>query len=138
MVAVSAATPGLRSSKLLRGMTWDHPRAIEPLLACSAEWERRTGVRIRWEHHSLQHFESHPLEDLADRFDLIIIDHPHIGAAAQSRALVPLEALGPANALPACAAGSVGPSFRSYAWSGRQWALPIDAATQVQAFRPDR
>jgi multiple sugar transport system substrate-binding protein len=31
----------------------------------------------------------------------------------------------------------VGPSFRSYTFAGRQWALPIDAAAQVQAWRPD-
>lgn len=32
---------------------------------------------------------------------------------------------------------SVGGSFASYQWLQRQWALPIDAATQVQAWRPD-
>jgi multiple sugar transport system substrate-binding protein len=31
----------------------------------------------------------------------------------------------------------VGPSFPSYHWTGRHWALPIDAAAQVQAWRPD-
>jgi multiple sugar transport system substrate-binding protein len=31
----------------------------------------------------------------------------------------------------------VGKSYPSYAWQGRQWAFPIDAATQVQAWRPD-
>jgi multiple sugar transport system substrate-binding protein len=37
----------------------------------------------------------------------------------------------------ALAAGSVGPSFPSYTLAGRQWAFPIDAAAQVQAWRPD-
>ena len=32
---------------------------------------------------------------------------------------------------------SVGASYASYRWQGRQWALPIDAAAQVQAWRPD-
>src|SRR5690606_6450525 len=32
---------------------------------------------------------------------------------------------------------TVGGSFESYNWQGRQWALPLDAATQVQAFRAD-
>jgi multiple sugar transport system substrate-binding protein len=36
------------------------------------------------------------------------------------------------------AAGSVGGSYRSYCWAGRQWALPIDAAAQVQAWVPGR
>ena len=37
----------------------------------------------------------------------------------------------------ALAADSVGKSYPSYNWQGRQWAFPIDAATQVQAWRPD-
>jgi multiple sugar transport system substrate-binding protein len=36
------------------------------------------------------------------------------------------------------AAGTVGPSYLSYRWGGRQWAFPIDAAAQVQAYRPGR
>ena len=39
--------------------------------------------------------------------------------------------------MPRWPAASVGPSFRSYTYAGRQWALPIDAAAQVQAWRPD-
>ena len=35
------------------------------------------------------------------------------------------------------AAQSVGVSHPSYAFDGRQWALAIDAATPVAAFRPD-
>ena len=31
---------------------------------------------------------------------------------------------------------SVGGSYASYRWQGRQWAFPIDAAAQVQAYRP--
>src|SRR3546814_19806702 len=36
------------------------------------------------------------------------------------------------------AAGSVGGSYESYNWAGHQWALPIDAAAQVQAWFPSR
>src|SRR3546814_3303017 len=36
------------------------------------------------------------------------------------------------------AAGSVGGSYESYNWAGHQWALPIDAAAQVQAWVPSR
>jgi multiple sugar transport system substrate-binding protein len=39
--------------------------------------------------------------------------------------------------LAALAAGSVGQSFQSYTWQGRQWAFPIDAAAQVMAYRAD-
>ena len=31
----------------------------------------------------------------------------------------------------------MGPSFESYHYDGRLWALPLDAATQIQAWRPD-
>ena len=41
------------------------------------------------------------------------------------------------NALAELANQSVGRSFQSYFLHGRQWALPIDAATQVQAHRAD-
>src|SRR3546814_12742017 len=36
------------------------------------------------------------------------------------------------------AAGSVGGSYESYNWAGHQWALPSDAAAQVQAWVPSR
>ena len=35
------------------------------------------------------------------------------------------------------ASETVGKSFQSYFYAGSQWALPVDAATQVQALRPD-
>jgi multiple sugar transport system substrate-binding protein len=32
---------------------------------------------------------------------------------------------------------TAGPSFRSYTYGGHQWALAVDAAAQVSAYRPD-
>ncbi|MBX6320418.1 MAG: extracellular solute-binding protein [Rhodospirillaceae bacterium] len=119
-------------------MTWKHPRAIEPLLACSRLWRAQTGVAIEWEERSLQDFESHPVEDLARRYDLIVIDHPHVGCVARQGCLVPLDSPERQEALDLLARQSVGPSFTSYCYGGRLWALPIDAATQVQAYRPDK
>ncbi len=49
----------------------------------------------------------------------------------------PLDVVGREADRSALAAASVGQSYASYAWNGRQWAFPIDAATQVQAWRPD-
>ena len=67
----------------LRGMTWNQPRAYDPLVAVSALYgQRHPGVEISWERRSLQDFEHYPVEDLAARYDLIIIDHPHVGEAA--------------------------------------------------------
>lgn len=119
---------------ILKGMTWDHPRGYEPLRACSTLWAARTGVELTWERRSLQDFESFPVEELARQYDLIVIDHPHVGQVTRQASLRPFEEA----ALGAIARATVGPSFSSYHWQGKQWALPIDAATQVLAWRPDR
>lgn len=119
----------------LRGMTWDHPRGYDPLVACSALWQARTGARIAWERRSLQDFESFPVAELADAYDLIVIDHPHVGEITRERCLVPLaEGLD----IERLHTEYVGASLASYVWEGHLWALPIDAAAQVQAWRPDR
>lgn len=120
----------------LKGMTWSHPRGFDPMVACSTIWAEKTGVQITWEKRSLQDFESYPVEDLAREFDLIVIDHPHVGQIADEGCLAPLDGARVAD-LTALAAGSVGQSFASYNWRGRQWAFPIDAATQVLAWRGD-
>lgn len=122
----------------MRGMTWDHPRGYDPLVAASREWAARTGVEIVWERRSLQDFESYPVEELARQYDLIVIDHPHVGQVATDSVLLPLDNLVEAEALHAIADGSVGGSLQSYWWDGHLWALPIDAAAQVQAWVPAR
>ena len=66
-------------SVALKGMTWNHPRGYLPLEAAAREWEARTGVAVNWDKRSLQDFESFPVELLAREYDLIIIDHPHVG-----------------------------------------------------------
>lgn len=118
----------------MRGMTWDHSRGYDPLAAAAREWQDRTGVAIDWDRRSLQDFESYPVETLAREYDLIVVDHPHVGQIAATGCLVPFEG----DFLGDVAAGSVGGSFESYCWQGKQWALPIDAAAQVQAWVPDR
>src|SRR5690606_22482026 len=61
----------------LKGMTWSHPRGYDPMVACAQDWLEQTGVSIEWDKRSLQDFESFPVEELARRYDLIVIDHPH-------------------------------------------------------------
>ncbi len=123
---------------VLKGMTWDHPRGYDPLAACSAAWLAREGVRIEWDRRSLQDFESFPVDTLARQYDLIVIDHPHVGQITREDCLLPLDGAQWAAEREALARHSVGPSFESYRWQGRLWALPIDAATQVQAWVPGR
>ena len=121
----------------IRGMAWDHPRALLPLTAISANWSQRTGKTVQWDARPLKDFEDQPLEELADRYDLVLIDHPFVETAALSGLVEPVEDWTTADYLEDQSVNSVGPSFPSYNWNGRHWALPIDAATQVGAARPD-
>jgi multiple sugar transport system substrate-binding protein len=122
----------------LTGITWDHERGRSGVRAAGAAFAREhPGVDVSWATRSLQAFADQPAEELARRYDLIVLDHPGIGHAVARQALLPLDdALDPAF-LADQAANSVGRSHESYAWQGRQWALAVDAAAQVAAFRPD-
>src|ERR1700753_1429550 len=102
-------------------MTWSHPRGYDPMVATGRLWRERTGVEIAWDKRSLQDFESFPVEELARRYDLIVIDHPHVGQITAEACLAPLDlpgreaerALPPASAPPIAAmpgAGANGPS----------------------------
>ncbi len=122
----------------LRGITWDHPRGIAPMRATAAMYERaHPNVHITWTVRSLQAFGDQSIEQLAAMYDLLVIDHPFVGAAARSGCLVALETRLPEAFLRAQAHESVGASYESYTYDGHQWALPIDAAAQVAAYRPD-
>lgn len=114
-----------------RGLTWDHPRGRVWLEAASVLWRER-GIDIDWEVHSLEGFEAHPIGTLAEQYDLIVLDHPHIGDAVEAGCLQPIESVLGAEH-PALARVYAGRSLRSYRWAGSTWALPIDAAAQVSA-----
>ncbi|MCS5495944.1 extracellular solute-binding protein [Cnuibacter physcomitrellae] len=121
-----------------RGITWDHPRGRDALRAAAArERSAGSGLEIVWDAHSLEHFESHPIDDLAERYDLIVLDHPHLGEALELGSLRPIDDVVSAAQLERWAGEAVGPSFASYEVAGRQWALPLDAATQVSVRRAD-
>ena len=94
-------------------------------------------VEIAWARRSLQEFADQPLERLAEQFDLLVIDHPCVGLAARTGALLGLSRYLPQEALQAQERDSVGPSHLSYRFAGEQWALAIDAAAPVSACRPD-
>ncbi len=114
----------------LKGMTWDHPRGYACLEAASAQYEAVNGVPIAWDRRSLQAFADAPIDDLARGYDLIVLDHPHVGLIAESGCLVPLP-------MPWDSDASIGGSLESYLWGGQLWAYPIDAASQVAVMRPD-
>lgn len=124
----------------LRGITWDHARGAAPMMATAAAWAgmpEGEGVEIAWTTRSLQAFGDQPIEQLSAEYDLLVIDHPFVGVAARSGCLAPLDSYLPDDFLAAQACQSVGPSYESYTYGGHQWALAIDAAAQVSAYRPD-
>jgi multiple sugar transport system substrate-binding protein len=125
-------------SATLNGITWNHSRGYLPLVATAQRFmDRHPGVTINWQKRSLQAFADEPVERLAERFDLIIIDHPFAGYAAVHPTLVPLDEHLPAVYMADQAANSVGSSQASYSYGGHQWALAIDAAAPVSSWRPD-
>ncbi|WP_029041442.1 type 2 periplasmic-binding domain-containing protein [Cucumibacter marinus] len=123
---------------VLRGMTWDHSRGYDPMVATAEAFcASRPGVSIVWEKRSLQAFADRPIGEMADTYDLMVIDHPHVGEVAGSGDLLAFDTLGRDDELRALSRQSVGPSHCSYEFLGHQWALAIDAATPVAAYRPD-
>lgn len=121
----------------LQALGWDHPRCIGPMLACSDAWCAKTpGVTVEWSFRSLEDFGDQPLEEVAGRFDLVVIDHPFCGRALETGCLAPLDALVSAAVLDELAEVAIGPSHTSYAYGGHQWALATDAACHVAAVAP--
>lgn len=123
---------------VLKGITWNHPRGYESIEAVSQSFcQRYPHVSITWDTRSLKAFGDYPVTLLAKQYDLIMLDHPHIGSAKQAGALAALDELLPVKFLADQKANSVGRSFESYAMDGHQWALAVDAAAQISAYRPD-
>jgi len=118
------------------GLTWDHPRGHHALAASA---ERVGGEHsLRWEVQPLEGFESAPVAELARRYDLLVLDHPHVGDAVAAGSLRPIDELFDADQVRIWEGSAVGASMSSYRWAGRPWALPLDAATQVSVRRRDR
>lgn len=122
----------------LRGITWNHSRALPPLVATAQRFEElNPGVRIQWEKRSLHEFGHADIATLARNFDLLVIDHPMTGDAEATGVLTDLLPLLPAKEIDDLREDSLGPSFLSYLYHGKLYALPIDAAAPAASFRPD-
>jgi len=108
------------------------------LLALTERFKRaHPTVEIEWQRRSLKDFGDYPVELLAKEYDIILVDHPHVGSCAEKGTLVPLDTLIPESFLLDQEANSVGLSYESYLWKGHLYALPVDAAAQVASCRPD-
>src|SRR5262249_43688072 len=119
---------------VLRGITWAHRRAIDPLIGVQPRFRRHhPDIEVTWDTRPLSGFEFDPIARLAERYDLIVLDHPFVGDIAASGCLLPLDRIvegAPSDAF-------VGPSLEAYRYAGHIWAVPVDAAAQVAVYRPD-
>ncbi|HZQ43481.1 MAG TPA: extracellular solute-binding protein [Acidobacteriaceae bacterium] len=122
----------------LRGITWNHSRALPPLVAASQRYEElHPQIRIQWDRRTLDEFGHASLADLAQRYDLLIIDHPMLGEVHRDGILLDLKArLQPEN-FTAVQSDALGPCFESYCYEDNLYALPIDAAAPAASYRPD-
>jgi len=122
----------------LKGITWNHSRGFVPMVATAQRFsELHPGVTITWEKRSLQQFADLSIQQLAERYDLLVIDHPWAGFAAKTNSILPFDKYLSKAFLDDQEANTVGHSYESYAYDRHQWALAIDAATPVAASRPD-
>ena len=118
-----------------RGLTWDHPRGFNALDAAA---KANPALGLSWAMQSLEGFETHPIADLCANFDLVVLDHPHVGEAVAGDCLRPLEEIFTPEEIAGWARDCIGPSLKSYRFAGQHWALPLDAATQVMACKYGR
>ena len=123
----------------LKGMTWDHSRGYDPMIATSEEFKKKNdnNIKIHWDKRPLQAFADRPIEKMTDDYDLIVIDYPHVGEIAAKELLENFDKPAYADKISVLAKESVGKSHQSYFINNHQWALAIDAASQVSAHRKD-
>ncbi len=130
---------GVRPVTTLKGMTWSHPRGYDPMVATAQRmWRRRpaspssgTSARCRISSPSRSRNWRAPTTSSSSTIRMSARSPP-------KSCLAPLDVAGPRGRARGARRGlASASSYPSYTWHGRQWAFPIDAATQVQAYRPD-
>lgn len=126
------------SALCLRGLAWNHSRALPPLVAASQRYEElHPETRIVWEKRSLDDFGHASLASLARSYDLLIIDHPMLGEVHRDGTLIDLlPRLQPA-ALARLEEDALGPCLKCYRYEHSLYALPVDAAAPAASFRAD-
>ena len=124
---------------ILKGMSWDHSRGFDPMVATAEEFTKKhPDYEIVWEKRSLQAFADRPIEQMAFDYDLMIIDHPHVGEVSRKGLLIELDNYDQYKKnLEILTKQSVGVSHKSYEFNNHQFALAVDAATPVSAYRSD-
>ncbi len=126
------------SEACLRGITWNHSRALPPLVAASQRYEElHPGIRIQWEKRSLDEFGHAQLATLSQSYDLLIVDHPMLGDVHREHTLANLLPMLQPGAFEELESDALGPCLASYQYGGALYALPVDAAAPAASFRPD-
>ena len=125
--------------KLLKVISWDHPRGFDPMVATANLFQKKNPeVEIKWDKRPLQAFADRPIEEMAFDYDLMVIDHPHVGEASRKNLIYELNNNKQYEGeLISLEKNSVGLSHQSYNFNDNQYALAIDAAAPVSAFRYD-
>lgn len=126
------------SYQKLKGMTWDHPRGLDCLVNSDQLLQEKLGVTVGWSARSLLAFGDQHISEFYEGHDLMVIDHPHVPDAVHANAVIALEDVASEEDLALLAKTSVGASHDSYLYRGKHWALAIDTAAQVSAYRPDK
>ena len=121
----------------LKGMTWDHVRGHDCLVHSNDLLIHKCGISVTWDARSLLAFGDQHISEFYNDYDLMIIDNPHVPDAVHADAVIAFEDLVTPAQLDLLEATSVGASHDSYLYKGKHWALAIDTAAQVSAFRPD-
>ncbi len=123
----------------LKGMTWDHSRGFDPMVATAKKFQaiHNNKVKIQWDKRPLQAFADRPIEDMTEDYDLIVIDYPHVGEVASKGLLQNLNIPKYESQILELKKQSVGKSHESYFIDSKQWALAIDAASQTASYRED-
>ena len=122
---------------VLKGIAWDHPRGFDPMLATAKEFSNKfSEVDIVWDKRPLQAFADRPIENMAFEYDLMVIDHPHVGEASRKNLLSELDSFSKfKDKINTLSKNSVGLSHQIYNFNNHQYALAIDAAAPVAAYK---
>jgi multiple sugar transport system substrate-binding protein len=123
---------------VIRGLSWSHTRGHAPLVTTGAAWtDRHPDVELEWSPRSLREFAGGALDEYIGSFDLVALDYPLIGEAAEQGWLTPLNEVISSEDLDVIRGDTIGECFDGYVYDKRVWALPLDAAAQSCAYRAD-
>lgn len=122
----------------LRGVAWNNTRSYVPLIAASQRFEElHPDVQITWDKASISTLLDDTNTGFQKAYDLVVTNNGWIDFCSRKGLLAPLNEWLNIRTLHEQEINSVGQSFKSYQTGQHQWALAIDASSQVSAYRPD-